>query len=324
MGASPQGHALHFSAAAVPSADRLAVWREEFGRKFVNLDIAPLGDAPLHYEATFQMFGAASAGLGQMSSVSCARTRPMIADSNDDILILVPLDAKLQVSQAGQEAALSPGQALVRRSDDPGTTWSDSGTFLTISLPQAALCQRLSDADRLSLTVLPAQSAALSLLVGYAQLLFATQGAGAGALPAMAGAHLIDLASMAIGANRDDWVMAQARGGRAAHLALIQQHVEQDYTDSGLSLARLAARMGLSPAYLRKILASNGQRFSRLLLDTRLTAASRMLQDTRHAARPISQIIYAVGFNDISYFNRTFRTRFGMTPRDMRAANLHR
>jgi AraC-like DNA-binding protein len=36
------------------------------------------------------------------------------------------------------------------------------------------------------------------------------------------------------------------------------------------------------------------------------------------AGRPISAIAYDVGFRDLSYFNRTFRRRYGTTPTDAR------
>jgi AraC family transcriptional activator of tynA and feaB len=35
----------------------------------------------------------------------------------------------------------------------------------------------------------------------------------------------------------------------------------------------------------------------------------------------ISEIAYAWGFNDLSHFNRAFRARFGMTPREWRHTN---
>ena len=48
---------------------------------------------------------------------------------------------------------------------------------------------------------------------------------------------------------------------------------------------------------------------------TRYRAA---LRDPRQRTRQISQIAYAWGFNDLSYFNRAFRRRFEVTPRDWR------
>ena len=44
-----------------------------------------------------------------------------------------------------------------------------------------------------------------------------------------------------------------------------------------------------------------------------------MLADMRYAALSVSAIGYDVGFADPSYFFRSFRRRFGMTPSDMRA-----
>jgi AraC-like DNA-binding protein len=32
----------------------------------------------------------------------------------------------------------------------------------------------------------------------------------------------------------------------------------------------------------------------------------------------VTEIAYATGFSDLSYFSRAFRRRFGMTPRDRR------
>jgi AraC-like DNA-binding protein len=40
----------------------------------------------------------------------------------------------------------------------------------------------------------------------------------------------------------------------------------------------------------------------------------------QHERRKVSEIAYACGFNEISYFNQAFRRRFGATPSDVRAA----
>jgi AraC-like DNA-binding protein len=61
-----------------------------------------------------------------------------------------------------------------------------------------------------------------------------------------------------------------------------------------------------------------GQTFGRWLLEQRLQGCRAALRDPRQRARQISQIAYAWGFNDLSYFNRAFRRRFEITPRDWR------
>jgi AraC-like DNA-binding protein len=43
------------------------------------------------------------------------------------------------------------------------------------------------------------------------------------------------------------------------------------------------------------------------------------LTDRRFAGRTITEIAFEAGFNDLSYFNRTFRRRYSATPSDVRA-----
>ena len=47
------------------------------------------------------------------------------------------------------------------------------------------------------------------------------------------------------------------------------------------------------------------------LLELRLRKAADLLA---HPGERISDIAFACGFNDLSYFNRCFRRRFGLTP----------
>ena len=57
-----------------------------------------------------------------------------------------------------------------------------------------------------------------------------------------------------------------------------------------------------------------------------LDATTRHLPDPadpRLGTQPIGAIALDVGFGDLSYFNRTFRRRFGQTPSDVRAAASH-
>jgi AraC family transcriptional regulator, positive regulator of tynA and feaB len=63
-----------------------------------------------------------------------------------------------------------------------------------------------------------------------------------------------------------------------------------------------------------------GQTFGRWLLDARLDACGTALRDAHQRNLNISEIAYRTGFNDLSHFNKAFRARFGMTPRDWRNA----
>ena len=51
--------------------------------------------------------------------------------------------------------------------------------------------------------------------------------------------------------------------------------------------------------------------------EQRLLLARRLLLHEQSRHRKISDIAFTVGFNDLSYFHRSFKKRFGFTPSDI-------
>ncbi|HYU13514.1 MAG TPA: helix-turn-helix transcriptional regulator [Stellaceae bacterium] len=88
----------------------------------------------------------------------------------------------------------------------------------------------------------------------------------------------------------------------------------------GLSLGEVAGRLGISPRSVQALFEADGTTFSRFVLEERLLRAYRLLTGRLSAGRSVTAVAFEVGFNDLSYFNRTFRRRFGLTPSEARAA----
>jgi AraC-like DNA-binding protein len=77
--------------------------------------------------------------------------------------------------------------------------------------------------------------------------------------------------------------------------------------------------MWASPGrYLHKLFEDEEMTYSRFVLNRRLSLAYRKLRHPRFATRTISSIANDTGFGDLSYFNRTFRRRYDITPSDAR------
>jgi AraC-like DNA-binding protein len=51
-----------------------------------------------------------------------------------------------------------------------------------------------------------------------------------------------------------------------------------------------------------------------------LRRAHRLLNNPRKISQPINAIALACGFGDLSYFNQSFRRRYGTTPTEVREA----
>lgn len=123
-----------------------------------------------------------------------------------------------------------------------------------------------------------------------------------------------DLIVLALGASGDVAHEARMRGLRAARHTDIRRLIARDFADPNFSVERVAAVSSLSTSYVQKLLAEGGQSFTERVLELRLNKARAMLADRRNDRLRISAIALACGFNDISYFNRSFRRRFGAAP----------
>jgi AraC-like DNA-binding protein len=111
---------------------------------------------------------------------------------------------------------------------------------------------------------------------------------------------------------------AERAGIRAARLGAVKADIELQLCEPGLSIQAIAASNRISPRYVRRLFQDEGTTFSDFVLGRRLEQAYRLLLGRTQPATTIGAIAYACGFCDLSYFNRTFRRRFGMTPTDLR------
>lgn len=315
------------SSAVFPKHNRLNSWREIFGRQFLRLDIDPLDDGPFHYHARYTALPGLTISAGNVSAIECKRTPELIQDNNDDLVLLTPRRGSMLIRERGMEAVIGPGDAIVRRSSEVGHTRSTSGEFLTVAIPYTAMASRVLDIDRLGFAVIPRENATLQLLRGHLDMLLdGTLGPasteGDESVLAMAARHVHEVAGLLLDTSRDNWARMSGRDGglHAARLAAIRADVARHATDPEYSIADVARQHGISPGYIRKLLASQGERFSDLLRTERLERAYRLLADPGNDRVTITDIAYHCGFSDVSYFNRCFRQRYAATPGEVRSA----
>jgi AraC-like DNA-binding protein len=124
-------------------------------------------------------------------------------------------------------------------------------------------------------------------------------------------AHLLDLAAIGLGARGDLSVEAQRGGLRAVRLKAALSILQRRFSEPDFSAQKLATEAGLSERYVNELLYEAGASFTTRLTELRMRKAADLL--ARKEGR-ISDIAFECGFNDLSYFNRCFRRRFGLTP----------
>ena len=92
-------------------------------------------------------------------------------------------------------------------------------------------------------------------------------------------------------------------------------YVKNNLSHEDLSVDRIAREVGYSRSQLtRKLKALTGKTPNKLIAEMRLHEARRLL---RKRAGTVSEIAYAVGFGNLSYFAKSFRNEFGSLPSEV-------
>jgi signal transduction histidine kinase/DNA-binding response OmpR family regulator len=88
--------------------------------------------------------------------------------------------------------------------------------------------------------------------------------------------------------------------------------VEENMAQENFSIEHLYQELAMSRSMLhKKLKALTNQSASEFINDIRLRNAARLL---KNQTSNISEIAYSVGYNSISYFNISFKKKFGVTP----------
>jgi AraC-like DNA-binding protein len=243
-------------------------------------------------------------------------------DGNDDFSLHLNVSGLSTVASRRGETTLRDGDAMLL-SYSAGRTISRPALVdhRVIRLPRASLRPLVPNIDDFVLRPIPRGTGMLNLLRAYADALFDDPVLSAPSVRQLLVTKLCDLVAVTIGASRDAAAVAEGRGIRAARLRAIKDDIEAHLTDGDLTPAAVASRQRISDSYVRKLFESEGTSFSEFVLTRRLVRANRMLTDRRWADRTIASIVFACGFGDLSYFNRTFKRLYGVPPSEIRGRN---
>ena len=201
----------------------------------------------------------------------------------------------------------------------PAKSAAKPAIWFAIAIPRRRILDLVGDAEDLIGLPIAAYSTPLLHLRRYIDLLLGPQSpAGIAALDDHISTTLIDLAVLSFGATQYAAELAGMRGLRAARLRDAISNIKANFADPAFSPQRLARGMQLSPRYIQELLQDAGANFTERVTELRLQKARHMLSDQGHDRRKVTDIAYACGFNDISYFNRRFRARFGCSPTQYR------
>jgi len=277
-------------------------------------ELDPASDVPFRAAMNSIHIGTTMLGRCDGTFTTVRRERRQVIETNDDRYCLARNTGNREalVIHRGREFTMRPGSMVLLKLDEPffSADGANHKRFTNVHFPMAALKAMVTDVDDMVGCEL-APGGALSLAMDYSDLLLRNPGAvdEAGMLIS---AHLTDLAALGLGARGDLAAAAQRGGLRAIRLKAVLMILEKRFTEPDFSAQKLAVAAGLSERYVNELLYEAGASFTMRLNELRLRKAAELL--TRGGEGRISDIAFDCGFNDLSYFNRCFRRRFGLTP----------
>ncbi|HTI79241.1 MAG TPA: AraC family transcriptional regulator [Acetobacteraceae bacterium] len=310
-----------FSYAGAPNGQAYEAWREEFCRRFCQLDAEPGVAGRIECTVEVTRVGALSFGAAHGTSGSFLRTRGLLSDGCDDLVLVTAMAGDVLTVQRGRTIELRPSQACLMSLDDVAECgFSEGGRFTALRIPRLDLtgfCREAEDMLSKPLVGSPRQH---ELVADY----FALCTAASASLDVVGqhtmARHMTELVGLLLRAETNDALPEPRDGFGAARLELIQAQVMKHLGDNDLTILSVARQAGLTPKQVQRLFGMSGLTFSEFLLEQRLLLAQRMLCGTGRRREKVSTIAHDAGFGDLSYFNRTFRKRFGMTPSEWREA----
>jgi AraC-like DNA-binding protein len=325
-----------FSSDQLPSVlderRRRSLWRDVYSELYGPLEVRYAEGRPFSARLEFTGIG----GLGLVGCTSTVerfvRTRRCVALAASDSfhLVINVGGAPMAARQIGRAASLEPGAMTLLTDAEPGEFIGGAeNRWMFVTAPRQRLLDLAGTAEHQLARPIDGSRPAARHLRRYLEFVASPHpDEGAAELEQVVEATLLDLIALVVGANQADPDGAGQRGLRAARLQEIVSAIGTSYDDPAFSVHRLASQVGLSPRYVQDLLHDTGVSLTERVLERRLQKARKMLMSAQCRDRRVIDIALACGFGAVSYFNRVFRRRFGVSPSELRrtpmAADLAR
>ena len=309
--------------AALDDVARFRAWQDHYMAHHGHLDLRRPEDRPFSLRFTFTPYGAVAVGQFAGTFGGIARTpHHIIAKPSDTVCVVLNRGrTRLTCSHGGREYDLEPEGVTMFLDSVPSEGWGEAeNKLLFVPVPRSSLAQLIDHPEDLTGRLLDPSKPATRHLKRYLALLSQYDDTNEDdQLSAHIGATVLDLIALALGATKDVAQRAHIRGLRAARVQDVIARIAAGFANPAFSPGDVAADLGVSERYVQDLLQETGSTFTARLLELRLQRARHMLSDFRCDRLKVSEIANACGFNEIPYFNRCFRRRFGESPTGFRA-----
>ena len=313
---APDYTVVRFSSCALPEDGRGEALEELHERGLLPTKFMRYGNAAPRVD----LVNRTMPGLRILTASYTSVLREGVRQEGDLLYLCMTLSGTTVGSQRGHEMVLSDGDAVLMTNEEATWTMSSPSSvkIAGIRVPRSAIAPLVPKLENVTMRRITKDTSRLRLLRKYLDVVADDEALAASASQRLIVGHFYDLVALALGASSDAKALAADRTVGTVRLAAIKADILANIHDGDLNATMVATRHRLTVRYLHKLFESEGITYSEFVLGQRLARAYRLLTNPLHSGRAISTIAFELGFNDLSYFNRTFRRRYSATPSEIR------
>lgn len=238
-------------------------------------------------------------------------------DQQEHLFLIVQIEGQCGIEQLGRQHQLDVGDCILVDSTKP-STFHFGGHFsnhLSMHLPR----QTMYADTRISFNVAHKLECfdpmAIMLRALIAKVMSSQNPDG----------NSQQLRELVFSATRQAFVAQDVAGltttndTTSKRLELVNLLIDRHLTDSHLGAKWLAMRIGVSVRTLQEDFQGLGVTCTTVIRDRRLRLARERIEQIKDQGpgKTIAEVAYSTGFNDISYFNRSFKELFDCSPREL-------
>jgi AraC-like DNA-binding protein len=303
----------------LPTGKRMAAWSAAVSRFFGPFDMSANSAAPFRGRLSAQ-------GRGRTLFVDFSyaghnfhrRRRDLARLSNEFFSLTRPISGRLNVEQEGVPRRMEPGNIYVSNHAIRYDTAPD-GAYRTggFIFPAAALRHRVARLEAFYSLPLDPRSPRGDLLMSFVDHF--SRGLAEWDERAFVALEeqLFDLIALLV---LQPGAPAEADTSvRIAHRERALRFIREHLADPDLRPDTVARGCGISLSYLHQVFRASGRTVEEAIFEERLDRCRMMLDDPACRRLSLASIGYMNGFRQPSHFSRSFKRRFGCSPRDLRA-----
>lgn len=240
-------------------------------------------------------------------------------DAAEHLFLIMQIEGSCGLDHSGQQNVLDVGECILVDSTRP-TTFYFNGRFsnhLSLHLPRQLMYTE-SKVDFDIARKLAADDPMALMLRALVAKIMTTPENQSGA------PHLRELM---FNATRQAFLSTGTReeplhalpDSATKRMKMVEILIDRHLTESDLSARWLATRLGVSIRTLQQDFQGMGVTCTTVIRDRRLRFARQKIEQlkTEKNCGTIAEVAYSAGFNDISYFNRSFKELFDCAPTDL-------